>query len=133
MLHHHPLLNTVKVLIADDHSRMRECIVRFVHSLGAEILPVTSGAEAIAAYRKFSPDWVLMDLEMEVLDGLEATRRIRDADPTARVLIVTQHDSQKFRNAAKAAGALGYYLKSELPAVLERISAPAPQSLHPLQ
>ncbi len=133
MFDHHLYLNAVKVLIVDDHLRMRDCLAQLVQSLGAEILAVTSGAEAISTYQQFSPDWVLMDLEMEAMDGLEATRRIRDTDLTARVLIVTQHDSQKFRNAAKAAGALGFYLKSELPAVLERISTSAPQSLHPLR
>jgi DNA-binding NarL/FixJ family response regulator len=55
-----------------------------------------------------------MDLQMPVMDGLEATRRLHDVDPDARVIIVTQYGDAHLREAATQAGALGYVLKENL-------------------
>ncbi|HUR36068.1 MAG TPA: response regulator, partial [Vicinamibacterales bacterium] len=60
------------------------------------------------------PDWVLMDLRMARMGGLEATRRLVAADGTARVLIVTDYDDVHWRAAASDAGACGYVLKENL-------------------
>ena len=61
---------------------------------------------------------------MERLGGLEATRRIRAAWPKARILIVTEYDDERWRAAARQAGACGYFLKDDLLAVRRRLSAP---------
>ncbi|MCI0487594.1 MAG: response regulator, partial [Blastocatellia bacterium] len=58
------------------------------------------------------PDWVLMDIMMERVDGITATREIRRAFPDARIVIVTNFDDAKFRDAAREAGA-GYYVPKE--------------------
>ena len=61
-----------------------------------------------------------MDLHMERLGGIEATRRIRAAWPEARILIVTEYDDEHWRAAARQAGACGYLLKEDLLAVRRR-------------
>jgi len=68
----------------------------------------------VSAYELYGPDWVLLDLSMHRVNGLEALREILAAHPEARVAIVTQHDSPTLRVAAYRAGALRYFLKDDL-------------------
>lgn len=89
-------------------------IAEILAPTGAEIRECADGGEALAAYTAVRPDLVLMDIRMARVDGLEATRRIRGAHPTARVLIVTEMDDDAMRDAAKIAGACGYALKDNL-------------------
>jgi two-component system NarL family response regulator len=79
------------------------------------------GTEAVAAYKAQRSDFVLMDIEMPVLDGITATQQIIAADPSARVIILTNHDQPSLREAAKAAGACRYALKENLLAVRQLI------------
>ena len=104
----------MRVLIVEDNVRMREMIKLFLHGLAEEITERNDGDEALAAYRDFAPDWVLMDIGMEKMDGLEATRQIIAAFPMARIVIVTQYDDLELRQAARKAGAQAYVTKSNL-------------------
>ncbi|HKV39506.1 MAG TPA: response regulator, partial [Blastocatellia bacterium] len=63
------------------------------------------------------PDWVLMDLEMKDMDGLVAASRIKNAAPKARIIIVTNYDDSRLRDAAREAGACAYVLKDDLVAL----------------
>jgi DNA-binding NarL/FixJ family response regulator len=102
------------VLIVDDSPQFRELIRTVLAGVVDEVNQCADGDEAVAAYGAQRPDWVLMDLQMAGVGGLEATRRILAADRTARVLIVTQYDDAHWRAAAIAAGACGYVLKDNL-------------------
>ena len=102
------------VLIVDDSPRFRELIATILAGLADVVNECADGDEAVAAYRANRPDWVLMDLHMARMGGLEATRRILAADRTARVVILTQYDDAHWRAAAIAAGACGYALKDNL-------------------
>ncbi|HYJ46513.1 MAG TPA: response regulator transcription factor [Pyrinomonadaceae bacterium] len=104
----------MKFLIVDDDERIRRMIKRIVMDDSAVFCECCDGAQARASYREHRPDWVLMDLTMPELDGLTATRQIRTDDPSARVVIVTAHDSQALREEARDAGACGYVLKESL-------------------
>jgi two-component system response regulator DegU len=104
----------MNLLIVDDSEPMRRTIRRVVGDLAREIHECGDGADALFAYRRLSPDWVLMDVEMPGLDGLRATREITGIFPDAKVVIVSRHDDDELREAASAAGARGYVVKENL-------------------
>ena len=101
-------------LIVDDNPQFRALIRTLLAGLVDDVSECADGDEAVAAYSAQRPDWVLMDLRMARIGGLEATRRLLAADPTARVLIVTDYDDEHWREAAIEAGACGYVLKENL-------------------
>ena len=104
----------MKFLIVEDSAPMRRMIKSLIADLATELYECSDGAEARAAYRKHRPDWVLMDIQMGEMDGLEATREIIAAFPEARILIVTNYDDDELRKAARSAGASDYVLKDNL-------------------
>src|SRR5262245_32905860 len=105
---------TMRILIIDDSRNMREAIKWMLDGLVAEMQECSDGYEALGAYIRFRPDWVLMDIKMRAVDGLTATRQIRDAFPDARIVILTSYDDSLLREAARDAGAFGYLLKDDL-------------------
>jgi len=72
------------------------------------------GSEAPAAYAEQRPDWVLMDIMMEKMDGLTATRQIKATYPEARIMILTGYDDNDLRAEAKSVGACEYITKENL-------------------
>jgi len=104
----------MKVLIVEDNPAVRHVIRSVVETVADEIRECANGAEALAAYAAERPDFVLMDIEMEAMDGITATRHLMVADPSARVIIVTDHDQPDLREAAHEAGASGYVVKDNL-------------------
>jgi two-component system response regulator DegU len=109
----------MKILIVEDNPQMRLLIASVIGDLAEEIVECSDGAEAVFAYCKHRPDWVLMDIEMADINGIQATRQIVDSFPAARVVIVTNHDYPELRAAARAAGACAYTLKDNLLAIRE--------------
>ncbi|HEY6334105.1 MAG TPA: response regulator transcription factor [Blastocatellia bacterium] len=104
----------MRVLIVEDNTEMRAMIKLFLQGLADEIAERSDGDQALAAYREFAPDWVVMDIGMDRMDGLEATRQIVAAFPLARIVMLTQYDDQELRQAARKAGAKEYVTKSNL-------------------
>jgi len=115
----------LKVLIVDDNAQMRQMVKSYLRGLAEETRECADGAEALAAYTDFLPDWVLMDWEMKLMDGLTATRQIIADLPDAKVLLVTNHDEKVLRQAATEAGACGYVLKENLLDVRGWLQTPA--------
>ena len=102
------------ILIAEDNSLMRKMIRSLVEDLASEIVECADGAAAIELYEKYLPAWVLMDVSMRPVDGLSATRAIRNAFQTARIVIVTDHDDAETRRCAFEAGASEFFGKDYL-------------------
>jgi DNA-binding NarL/FixJ family response regulator len=107
----------ISVLLADDQPLLRR---GFRMILEAEDgLAVTGeagdGAEAVELARRVKPDVVLMDIRMPGTDGIEATRRITDAQPDVRVLVLTTFDLDEYAFGALRAGASGFLLKDVRP------------------
>ena len=81
---------------------------------GARIVECENGASAVQKAMDIKPDWILMDIGLPGIDGLEATRRIASADPLLNIIILTQYDELAYRQAAMGAGARAYVLKERL-------------------
>jgi DNA-binding NarL/FixJ family response regulator len=104
---------TIRILIVEDQRIVREGL-RAVLEDEDEIAIVgeaANGQEALALFAQLQPDVVLMDLQMPVMDGPEATRRIRELSPDARILVLTTYATDEFIFKALRAGAQGYLLK----------------------
>lgn len=102
------------LLIVEDNPSMRRLIKSIVADLAMRIHECADGIEALDAYEKFRPEWVLMDVEMHQKDGFTATREIIEAHPEAKIVIVTRYATQGMREAAQKAGACEYVLKENL-------------------
>jgi CheY-like chemotaxis protein len=104
----------MKFLIVDDNAAVRRLIRSIVLPLAGDICECTDGADALSAYLAQRPDVVLMDIRMKEVNGIQATKQIREADRKARILIVTGYDDTELRQASMDAGACGYVLKDNL-------------------
>ena len=104
----------MKFLIVDDNEMMRKTLIRFIKAEEDEILECGDGKTAVELFMEHHPDWVLMDIRMKETSGIEATTRIRECDPHANVIIVTDYGDRFFRSAAERAGAVGFITKENL-------------------
>ena len=124
----------IRVVIADDHAVVRaglgQLLATFpdVELVGA----AANGDEAVSLCAERTPDVVLMDLEMPVLDGIEATRRIRAAQPEVAVVVLTSFSDRERILKALDAGAVGYLLKDAEPDALARAITAAARGEAPL-
>lgn len=103
----------IRVLVADDHGVLRDGLARVIDAEpGLDLVgTAANGQEAVELCRADTPDVVLMDLEMPVLDGIEATRQIVADAPGVAVLVLTSFSDGPRIVRALAAGAVGYLLK----------------------
>ena len=114
--------NRLSLLIVDDSARMRATIRSILAQVPLEVVgECDNGLDALKEYERLRPDWVLMDVSMPGLDGISALQRIRDMDPNAKVIIVTDYADAALKKAAAEAGAIGYVRKDDLMSVLEII------------
>ena len=105
--------NTIRVLLADDQSLIREGL-RLVLELQPDIRVVgeaSNGRELLAMMAHTPADVVLMDVQMPFMDGIEATRAIRNAYPQVKVIILTTFEKDEYIFDGIRAGAIGYLLK----------------------
>lgn len=104
----------LNLLIVEDNSAMRGLIRSIIADLASDVSECADGAEALAAYARCRPDCVLMDIRTGGMDGISATRQITAAFPDARIIILTEYDDDKLREAARSAGACDYVTKENL-------------------
>ena len=126
----------IRVVIADDHSMVRAGLQQLLASTAdLEVVgSAANGEEAVALARQLRPDVVLMDLQMPVMDGVEATAALTAADIGAAVVIVTSFSDRDRIVGAIDAGAVGYLLKDATPDEIlsgVRAAARGESPLHP--
>jgi len=112
---------TIRALIVDDHPVTREGLRTALELSDDAVLVVGeagSGEEAVEQARVLSPDVVFMDVRMPGMDGIEATRRIKEAAPETKVILITVDESRGAVSEAIQAGVSGYLLKDATPDAL---------------
>lgn len=116
-------MDAIRVVLADDHAEFRRVVREFLKKLPhVEIVgEAADGMQAIEQVERLGPNVVLMDISMPSMNGIEATKIIKERWPATHVLIATTHDSRIYRLQAEDAGADAYVMKADLKPALESI------------
>lgn len=109
----------MKILIVDDSPRMRNMVKSMLRLKQRtqdplEFFECDDGKDAITECEKVQPDWVLMDIAMKTMNGLNASAIIKKRFPEMKIIIVTNYDDVQFRERAKHCGIAHYILKENL-------------------
>lgn len=112
----------MKLLLVDDNDKIREMMRNMYSAHFDEVIECSDGTEALAAFNHSIPDWVIMDIRMKEMDGIEATEKIIVSHPKAKIIVVSQYNDESTIEAAKAAGAVEFVSKENLSNVIEFIS-----------
>jgi DNA-binding NarL/FixJ family response regulator len=111
-----------RVLLADDDPGFRSTLKRVMETRGGfRVREAVDGEEAVLMARQFRPDAILMDLAMPGLNGLEATRIIKEQLPETRIIVCSVHNESTYLQAAFAHGADAYMSKSKCFAELDTV------------
>ncbi len=127
---------TISVMIVDDHEMVRRGARSYLEAQPdiAVVAQAGTGEEAVMMAREFVPDVVLMDLVMPGMDGVDATRKVKDVSPRSQIIILTSFHQDEYIFPALQAGAISYLLKdvkaSELVEAIRR-AARGDATLHP--
>jgi DNA-binding NarL/FixJ family response regulator len=107
-------MSRARLILADDHDLFREGLAGLINAQPdlTVAAQASDGLEALTLARDVNPDLIIMDINMPICDGLEATRLIRSEWPEARIVMLTVHDEDEKLFEAIKAGAQGYMLKS---------------------
>ena len=108
------MVDKIRVILADDHALVRQGIRQFLEEANdiSVVAEAANGEEAVRLVEQHRPDVAVLDVQMPVLNGIEATRQIRARFPGIRILILTAYDEDPYVFALLQAGANGYILKS---------------------
>jgi CheY-like chemotaxis protein len=108
------ILIRTRILLAEDHTDMRNIVVRLLEPEFEVVGAVDNGQALLDVANKIQPDVLVVDISMPILSGIEAAERLQRAGSTARIVFLTVHEDPDFLLAAMAAGGLGYVVKSRL-------------------
>jgi DNA-binding NarL/FixJ family response regulator len=104
----------MKVLLVEENSAVRSVVRQLVMSPGTWIQECVNAADAVAAYAASRPDCVIMGIGTKDPDGIAVSRQIKEMDPAARIILLSDYDDAAMRVSARNAGACGYVLKDNL-------------------
>ena len=112
----------IRLLLADDHPVVREGIKSSLSTYtGIRVIgEAADGLEAVRQTKKHAPDVILLDINMPLMGGLEAARKIRSIAPKTRILALSMHDNREYVMEIVRLGASGYILKDSSPSELVR-------------
>jgi DNA-binding NarL/FixJ family response regulator len=113
-------MTRIRVLLADDHALFRRGVAAYLAAEpDFEVMgEAADGSQALEMVRELMPDLIVMDVSMPVMDGLEATRRIKAQFPYVKIVVLTVSDGERNLFEAVKAGAMGYLLKNVQPQAL---------------
>jgi two-component system, cell cycle response regulator DivK len=120
------VLDMVKILLVEDNEMNRDMLSRRLLRKGFEVIMAVDGGQAVSMARSERPDLILMDMSLPVIDGWEATRRVKAGEATGHIPIIalTAHAMSGDREKALSAGCDDYDTKPiEMPRLLEKIEA----------
>lgn len=111
-----------RILIVEDSSMMRRIITKTLEEAGHKVIgEAASGAEALEKYDALQPDLVTMDITMRGMDGITAAKEILAKDGTAKILILSNLDEDKYRDEVERIGAIGLVNKHKSEKILKLI------------
>ncbi|MCF6463512.1 response regulator transcription factor [Clostridium sp. Cult1] len=114
----------MNIIIIDDDPLVVESLKTIIDANGIEILAVGyDGHQAVELYDKHRPDLILMDIRMEKLNGIDATKKILKIDPKAKILLITTFQDDEYIGAALSLGCKGYILKQNIKGIIPAINA----------
>jgi DNA-binding NarL/FixJ family response regulator len=117
-------MNRPRLLLADDHTILVEGLKALLAQEFEVVATAGDGREVLEAAQKHQPDLILLDISMPGLNGIEAARRLKESNPTAKLIILTMHADLSFVSAAFEAGACGYVLKQSAATMMWRVAGP---------
>jgi DNA-binding NarL/FixJ family response regulator len=120
-------MNRPRVLLADDHRMLREAFAQLLESSCEVVGAVGDGRALLAAAQELTPDIVVVDIGMPLLNGLDATRQLKRSMPDVKVIILTINEDPELAAEAFRAGASSYLLKNSAASELLRAIAEAMQ------
>ena len=120
-------LEEMKVMVCDDSMFVRKTMVTVISSLGVKkIIEAADGQQAIDQYIENKPDLVFMDIVMPVVTGIDALKKIKEIDPTAKVIMASSIGTQNYLKSAIKAGAADFLQKpitaDQVKQILENVS-----------
>lgn len=104
----------MKLLIADDNEEMRKILKFICEEYFHETIECSDGEEAVEIYKQHKPDWVLMDIKMDKKDGIKATKEIKEKNPEAKIIVVSQYNDADIIKASIQNGAVDFVSKEDL-------------------
>lgn len=107
-------IDRASVLLADDHEEFLAAVVRHLQPHFEILRTVANGQMLLDEATRLTPDVVVLDISMPVMNGIEAARRLKAAGCPAKIVFLTVHADLDYVRAALGSGAVGYVLKSEL-------------------
>jgi two-component system, NarL family, response regulator NreC len=108
-----------RVFLADDHALVRKGLKGLLETQGFQVVGEASdGQETLHSAEKTQPDVAILDISMPVLNGMDAARELQKSSPNIKIILLTQHEEDRYVTEALRAGAKGYVLKSQAAADL---------------
>ncbi|ATM01005.1 DNA-binding response regulator [Aeromonas sp. CA23] len=120
--------NDISCLVVDDHPAIRFALKRILESNGVRVIAESdNGIDALKAVEEFTPDVIVLDIDIPMLDGFEVIKRLRRSYPDIKILVITASSSDSFSVRCFYAGANGFLRKTDsidlLPNVIKQIQS----------